>query len=340
MNTPQVAGRMVVAVNDKSSRTLIVGVGSALVDLLAREDDAFLKQIDAAKGGMILVDEDFIQSVVSQLTGQPTMVPGGSACNTLVGIGRLGGAASFVGKRGEDALGDLLEEGLMASGVQPKLLRSEQPTGRVLSIITPDAQRSMLTFLGASSELAVSEIRPDCFAEAAVVHVEGYLLFNRDLITTVVTTAKQAGARVSLDLASYTVVEQAKPFLESLVYDCVDILMANEDEARVFTGETDEEKALQALSEKVDTAVLKLGERGSVISHQGEIVKIAPTGSSDIIDTTGAGDLWAAGFLYGLVNDLPLEQCGKIASACGYEVCRVVGAVIPDDGWTRIKSLL
>lgn len=322
------------------SKKKIVGVGSALVDLLAHEDDAFLKQIDAAKGGMILVDEPRIQKVVTQLTGHPTMVPGGSACNTLVGVGRLGNAACFIGKRGEDALGDLLEEGLRSSGVEPKLFRSEQPTGRVLSIITPDAQRSMLTFLGASSELAISEITPDCFEEAAVVHVEGYLLFNRDLITTVVTTAKEAGARVSLDLASYTVVEQAKPFLESLVYDCVDILMANEDEARMFTGESDEDKSFKLLSEKVETAVLKLGARGSVVSHRGEIVKVAPTGDGDIIDTTGAGDLWASGFLYGLVNDLPLEKCGEIASACGYEVCRVTGAVIPDDGWARIKSLL
>jgi len=322
------------------SKTLVVGVGSALVDLLAHEEDAFLKQIDAAKGGMILVDEPLIQKVVIQLTGQPTMVPGGSACNTLVGVGRLGNDASFVGKCGQDGLGDLLEEGLIASGVHPRLFRSEQPTGRVLSIITPDAQRSMLTFLGASSELSISEITPDCFAGAAVVHVEGYLLFNRDLITTVVTTAKQAGARVSLDLASYTVVEQAKPFLEGLVDDCVDILMANEDEARVFTGQTDESKSLTLLSEKVETAVLKLGERGSVISHRGEIVETAPAGSSDIIDTTGAGDLWASGFLYGLVNDLPLEQCGRIASACGYEVCRVVGAGIPHEGWERIKGLL
>jgi sugar/nucleoside kinase (ribokinase family) len=322
------------------SEKLIVGVGSALVDLLAHEDDAFLTQINAAKGGMILVDELRIQNVVTQLTGQPTMVPGGSACNTLVGIGRLGNAASFVGKRGEDALGDLLEEGLIASGVQPKLLQSTQPTGRVLSIITPDAQRSMLTFLGASAELAISEITPDCFAGAAIVHVEGYLLFNQELFTAVVLTARKAGARISLDLAAYTVVEQAKPFLENLVCEYVDILMANEDEARVFTGESDEDRSLQLLSDKVETAVLKLGERGSVISHRGKVVEVAPTGSGDIIDTTGAGDLWASGFLYGLVNELPLEQCGRIASACGYEVCRVVGAVIPEDGWTRIKSLL
>jgi sugar/nucleoside kinase (ribokinase family) len=289
---------------------------------------------------MILVDESKIQNVVIQLTGQPIMVPGGSACNTMVGIGRLGNPASFVGKRGEDALGELLEKALRESGVQPKLLMSTQPTGRVLSIITPDAQRSMLTCLGAAAELQPEEITPDYFNHAAIVHVEGYFLFNQDLFTAVVAKAKQSGAKISLDLASYTVVEQAKSFLESLVDEYVDILMANEDEARVFTGESDEDKSLQLLSEKVETAVLKLGERGSVVSHRGNIVKIPPTGTGNIIDTTGAGDLWASGFLYGLVNELPLEQCGKIASACGYEVCRVVGAVIPDDGWERIRSLI
>ena len=145
---------------------------------------------------------------------------------------------------------------------------------------------------------------------------------------------------VSLDLASYTVVEQSHGLLEKLVDNYVDILIANEDEARAYTGETDEETALERLAEQTDTAVLKLGARGSIIARGGEIVRVAPAGSEGVIDTTGAGDLWAAGFLYGLVHDLPLEQCGKLASACGYEVCRVVGAVIPEDGWQRIKALL
>ncbi len=322
------------------TRTKIVGVGSALMDLLAREDDAFLTVIDAAKGGMVLVDDQRIQSAVVRLSDQPTMVPGGSACNTIVGIGKLGGEAGFIGKRGDDALGDLLEEGLIKSRVQPLLFTSDQPTGRVLSIITPDAQRSMLTFLGASSELTGDEIQPDSFAEAAIVHVEGYLLFNRDLITSVMRAARQAGAKVSLDLASYTVVEQAGSFLENLVDEYVDILLANEDEARVFTGETDESRSLQILSDKVETAALKLGARGSVISHGRKLVSVAPFGGSPIVDTTGAGDLWASGFLYGLVRGLPTEKCGELASACGYEVCRVVGAVIPDDGWDRIRTLL
>ena len=325
---------------NRPRKRLVTAVGSALVDLLAREDDSFLEQVNAAKGGMQLVDEPLITSIVAQLTGRTIMVPGGSACNTVVGIGRLGGAARFVGKRGEDALGDLLEQELTRSGVQTRLFRSPSPTGRVLSIITPDAQRSMFTFLGAASELDPEEITGECLEGTAVVHVEGYLLFNAELITKVMATAHDAGAMVSLDLASFTVVEQSQALLEMLVDSYVDVLIANEDEARVFTGEEKEEAALKRLSERAATAVLKLGARGSIIARGGEAVRVAPAGSEGIIDTTGAGDLWAAGFLYGLVNDLPLEQCGKIASACGYEVCRVVGAVIPEEGWRRIKALL
>lgn len=328
------------ATENRSRKSLVTAVGSALVDLLAREDDAFLEKVNAAKGGMKLVDETFITTVVSKLTGRTIMVPGGSACNTVVGIGQLGGAARFVGKRGEDALGDLLEQELTKSGVQTHLFRSSSPTGRVLSIITPDAQRSMFTFLGAASELNPEEITGECLEGTAVVHVEGYLLFNAELITKVMAAAQDAGAMVSLDLASYTVVEQSHALLEMLVDRYVDILIANEDEARAYTGETDEETALERLAEQTDTAVLKLGARGSIIARGGEIVQVAPAGSQGVIDTTGAGDLWAAGFLYGLVHNLPLEQCGKLASACGYEVCRVVGAVIPEDSWQRIKALL
>ncbi len=328
------------ATENRSRKSLVTAVGSALVDLLAREDDAFLEKVNAAKGGMKLVDETFITTVVSKLTGRTIMVPGGSACNTVVGIGQLGGAARFVGKRGEDALGDLLEQELTKSGVQTHLFRSSSPTGRVLSIITPDAQRSMFTFLGAASELNPEEITGECLEGTAVVHVEGYLLFNAELITKVMATAHDAGAMVSLDLASYTVVEQSHGLLEMLVDRYVDVLIANEDEARAYTGETDEKTALERLAKLSDTAVLKLGARGSIIARGGEIVRVAPAGSEGVIDTTGAGDLWAAGFLYGLVHNLPLEQCGKLASACGYEVCRVVGAVIPEEGWQRIKALL
>lgn len=321
-------------------KKLIVGIGNALVDILTLEDEEFVTSAGAAKGGMLLVSNDIIETTLSRTTKKPSIVPGGSACNTIVGIGRLGGAARFVGKLGEDDLGKFFEKDLEKNNVEPFLFTSPSPTGRVLSIITPDAQRSMFTCLGAASETKPEEITENCFKGAAVVHIEGYLLFNRELIRAALLSAKAAGALVSLDLASFTVVEESKEFLEKLVDDYVDILIANEDEAFAFTGHKDELQALAALSKRADIAVLKLGKNGSYISRKEEIIRVAPKGNGFAVDTTGAGDLWAAGFLFGLVNGYPLEKCGEIGSACGYEVCQVVGANIPEEGWERIKEII
>jgi sugar/nucleoside kinase (ribokinase family) len=152
------------------------------------------------------------------------------------------------------------------------------------------------------------------------------------------TAAKNAGALVSLDLASFTVVEQSKDMLQEIVDTHVDILIANEDEALAYTGIEDDIRALNHLARHVDIAVLKVGARGSFIQEAGRVYRIAAQGNGPAIDTTGAGDLWAAGFLYGLVNGFTHEKNGQLASACGYEVCQVVGADIPADGWTRIKK--
>ena len=323
-----------------SSRRLIVGIGSALVDILIHSEDDFLKITGAVKGGMTIVDKEHIERTLEMHSGTAVVVPGGSACNTSVGIGQLGGVTRFVGKCGKGEMANLIEDDLRKYRVEPTLLRSDSPTGRVLSIVTPDAQRSMLTYLGASAETRPEEITVSCFENAAVVHVEGYLLFNPDLIRASLTAAKKAGAKVSLDLASFTVVEESKELLKELVETYVDILIANEDEADAFTGYSDEHLALEALSKKVDLAVLKVGARGSYIAHQGKTIFIKPMGDGSALDTTGAGDLWAAGFLFGLVKGEPLEKCGQLGSACGYEVCQVIGTKIPDEGWERIKKLL
>jgi sugar/nucleoside kinase (ribokinase family) len=156
-----------------------------------------------------------------------------------------------------------------------------------------------------------------------------------------VIAATSAGARVSLDLASFNVVQEARGFLSDIVKQYVDILIANEDEARAYTGETDPQLAVQALGREVDVAALKIGPRGSLIVRDGQVVRVPPAGAGrPVVDTTGAGDLWASGFLYGLVEGYPLETCGELGSACGYEVCQVVGASIPEDGWQRIRKLL
>jgi len=322
------------------NKKLIVGVGSALIDILAHEDDAFIEKAGAAKGGMIYVDKDFIEQTLLQSQSKTIMVPGGSACNTAVGVAKLGGESQFVGKCGSGQMGNFFENDLKAQNVQPALFRSDSPTGRVLSIITPDAQRSMLTYLGASSETQPEEITNQFFQNAAIVHIEGYLLFNPDLIEAVLKAARASGAKISLDLASYTVVKESRSLLQEIIKDYVDILIANEDETRAYTGHTDESRALADLADSVEIAILKVGERGSYVAHGGDVTAVKAILGKPAVDTTGAGDLWASGFLFGLVNGYTLEKCGALGSACGYEVCQVVGASIPEEGWLRIRRLL
>jgi sugar/nucleoside kinase (ribokinase family) len=321
-------------------RRKVTGVGSALVDILAREEDAFLNRLGAEKGGMTYVEREFIDHTVQQATTTPQIVPGGSACNTVVGIGRLGGQAQFVGKCGNGPMGRLFRDDLAKQGVASYLLNSDSPTGRVLSIISPDAQRSMFTFLGASAEALPEEMTAACFADAAIVHVEGYLLFNPDLIKAALTAARDAGALISLDLASFNVVEEAGELLPELISEYVDILLANEDESYAYTGTRDESRAVSKLASQVDLAVLKLGARGSLIANNGNVLPVKALGDGQALDTTGAGDLWASGFLYGLVNRMPLDRCGTIGSMCGYEVCQVMGANLPEERWSAIRKEL
>jgi sugar/nucleoside kinase (ribokinase family) len=299
-----------------STHNWVVGVGSAIVDILTHEDDDFLARTGALKGGMTLVDKAFIDDTLATSGNRPTYVSGGSACNTM------------------------FRRDLEKHNVQPQLVASDEPTGRCLSIITPDTQRSMFTYLGASAQTLPEEIKTTHFDGAAVAHVEGYLLHNPDLLEAALAAAKRAGALVSLDLASYNVVAEARETITRLVEKYVDILIANEDEAEAFTGEGDEGKALAALGEKAPLAVLKVGARGSFLIHERQVTAVAPRVGATPVDTTGAGDLWAAGFLFGLVNGHPLQKCGQLGSVCGYELCQVVGANIPDEGWARVKKSL
>jgi sugar/nucleoside kinase (ribokinase family) len=224
--------------------------------------------------------------------------------------------------------------------VEPELTASPSPTGSVISVITPDAQRSMFTYLGASTEMEPARITSSLFADTAITMVEGYLLFNPELMMAAVHAAKKAGSMIALDLASFEVVNACREILDDLIRDHVDILIANEDEAEAFTGYTDEKNALQALSAHVTYGVLKLGKRGSVISFNNRTTRIDAVSGKAAKDTTGAGDLWAAGFLFGIANGFSIEKSGELASACGYEVCQVIGAQIPEQGWERIRALI
>ena len=320
--------------------TRITGIGSALVDILINESDQFLTKLGKEKGGMTLVDDKDIGQILAQTIQPPVVVPGGAACNTIVGVGNLGGDARFIGRRGNDEYGSAFEKQIIKCNVEPIVSISDSPTGKVLSVITPDAQRSMFTFLGASTELDPKLITPDMFKDTAISMIEGYLLFNKDLMMAAIKAAKAAGSLIALDLASFEVVNASRDILEDIIKDFVDILIANEDEAKAYTGYEDEQKAIGIMSQHVTYAVLKLGKRGSYVSHNNTITRIKAQSGNDPIDTTGAGDLWAAGFLFGIAHGFSIEKSGQIASACGYEVCQIMGAQLPCDAWTRIKKLM
>ena len=322
---------------DRFKSNRILGIGSALVDILINESDAFLNEIGALKGGMTLTSDSHINEILLKTRNKSNIVPGGSACNTIIGIALLGGQTQFIGKRGEDDLGKFFENYLKKNYVDTCLLTSTLPTGKVLSIITPDAQRTMYTYLGAASETRPDEIFKSYFKNLGIAYIEGYLIYNKDLIFKILKLAKAAGVYIALDLSSYTIVEENKSLFKSIVEEYVDILFANEDEARVFTENSDEQTQLDLLSRNVDIAILKLGKRGSMVYHNDQTIKIDPKGTKDAIDTTGAGDLYAAGFLFGLVNGYSILKCGEIASLCGYEVCQEIGASISNKGWERIN---
>ncbi len=321
-----------------SQGPVTVGVGAALMDLLLEEKDDFLSKLGAEKGGMTLVEAPVIRTALESSSSGVKTAPGGSASNTLVGIGNLGGRARMIGRVGQDALGDSFRAGLRQAGVEERVRISEDAeTGHVLSVVTPDTQRTMFTFLGASSSLNPGDIGDADLEGANLVHLEGYLLFNRPVVEKVLELARKHHAKVSLDLGSFQVVQVMREYLDELFAKrSVDIILANEDEAHAYTG-LGESDSLEAFASKADLAVVKRGKHGALIAQgKNRLDVLAHTVKA--LDTTGAGDLWASGFLYGINHDLGLEGAANLGSKIGSEVVQVLGAVIPPHGWDRVKD--
>lgn len=313
----------------------IAGVGAALVDLLVEESDRFVAGMGSDKGGMTLVELQTIDSALKTTQAPVKVVPGGSACNTMVGIGNLGGKARMIGRLGRDELGKAFLDGLVKAKVDHRIRHSDMPTGRVLSVVTPDTQRTMFTYLGASSLLGPDDVSLEDLAGVGTIYLEGYLLFNRPVVEKFLILAKQAKAKVVLDLGSYQVVEICRDFLDQII-GSVDIVLANEDEAKAYTG-MGETESLEILAGKVDTAVVKIGKKGALLAQGKKRVQV-DAHLVKALDTTGAGDLWASGFLYGLSQDLGLENAARLGCKVGSEVVQVMGAVIPDVGWQRVHQ--
>jgi len=316
----------------------ILGMGNALTDILLQiENDAIISSLNLMKGGMQLINterSEEISHAVSQYA--KVMATGGSASNTINGIARLGMKAGFVGKIGKDDIGLFFTNDSINNGVEPHLLLSETPSGRCIVLVSPDSERTLCTYLGAACELEASDLSTKMFEGYDIFHIEGYLVQNHDLISTAVRLAKQAGLKVSIDLASYNVVEANLDFLKEIIKEYVDIVFANEEEAFAFTGKEPHE-ALINISDYCDIVIVKMGKDGSLIKSRNEKVQIKPR-LSNCIDTTGAGDLYAAGFIFGFANNYSLEICGKIGSLVSGNVVEILGAKMSDEVWEMIHA--
>ncbi len=317
----------------------ILGIGNALMDVVVKlTDEQVLATNNLPKGSMTLVDAETSKHIDEQTERfEKLLTPGGSVANSVHGLAQLGSQVGFIGKVGTDELGSIYFNELMKIGAIPELFKSEQtPTGRAMALVTPDGERTFGTFLGAAIELTPSDLTPELFDGYNIAYIEGYLVQNHDLIRKAVYLAKDSGMLVALDLASYNVVEQNIDFLKEVVTNSVDILFANEDEAKAFTGKEPED-ALVELSELVDIAVVKIGSKGSLIKQGNHRIHIEAI-ESTCVDTTGAGDLFASGFLYGVSKDLPLERCGQLGAITAGYVIRTYGARMDNETWSEIRN--
>lgn len=320
--------------------TKILGLGNALVDvLISIENDNILNQLNLPRGSMQLVDDNFLKLATEATNGlKQNIAAGGSAANTINGIANIGIPCSFIGKISNDKFGEYYREDMIKNGIEPILLKGTAQTGRATVFISKDSERTFGTYLGAAIEMTPDELTPDMFDGYSYFHIEGYLVQNQDLIRKAMQLAHEKGVKISLDMASYNVVEANREFLKEMIETYVDILFANEEEAKAFTGKSPEE-SLHEIAKLVDIAVVKIGSKGSMIKRQNEVVNIGVI-KVNSIDTTGAGDLYAAGFLYGLAKGLSLDKCGQIGALLSGKVIEVVGPKMEEKTWSEILKMI
>ncbi len=307
----------------------VVGIGNALVDVISNEADRFLVDHGLVKGSMTLIDERQATTLYAAM-GVGTEMSGGSAANTVAGVASFGGRAAFVGTVRDDELGQVFTHDLGSNGVtfaaQPVV--DGPPTGRCLIVVTADAERTMSTYLGAGAALGPEHIDPAIIGDAKVVYLEGYLFDSpeaKEAYRHASRTAHEAGGKVALTLSDSFCVQRHLEEWVTLVDEQVDVLFGNADEVQVLCG-TGFDEALQQLQGRVEVAVVTRGAAGSVLVTPEDVIEVPAERVAHVVDTTGAGDLYAAGFLYGYTQAMALADCGRLGSKAAAEVISHIGA--------------
>ncbi len=316
----------------------LLGLGNALVDVLVQiESDSFLEKHNLPKGSMQLVDaETSTRLRESAKEYRKQQVSGGSAANTVNGLAHLNIPCGYIGCIGDDEIGAFFRKDMEAKNIEAKLHIGTMSSGVALALVSKDSERTFATYLGAAIEMSADKLSSEQFEGYTYFHIEGYLLQNHELIQKAVQLAKENGLKVSLDLASYNVVEENIEFLKILIKDYVDIIFANEEEAKAFTNKEPEE-ALEALAEITEIAIVKVGANGSMIK-KGDVKVRVDAIKANPVDTTGAGDLYASGFIYGLIKNYSLEKAAKIGSILSGNVVEVIGPKMDAERWNKMEK--
>lgn len=309
----------------------VVGIGNALVDVIAHHDDTFIHAHGLVKGSMTLIETDRAVSLYRSL-GNAIEMSGGSAANTMTGVASFGSRAAYIGKVADDDLGEVFGHDLHAVGVlfpNKPSAAADAPTGRCLIVVTPDAQRTMNTFLGMSSLLTPDDVDDTVVAAGKIVYLEGYLWDRpeaKEAYRKAARVAHAAGGQVSLTLSDSFCVDRHRDGFRDLVTGDVDVLFANEEELLALYEVSTFADAVAAVRRDVHVAAVTRGASGSVVIAPDEVIEVPAEPVDAVIDTTGAGDLYAAGFLHGYTNGLPLAECGRLGSIAAAEVISHVGA--------------
>ena len=319
----------------------ILGIGNALVDILTQiPDDEILKQLRLPKGGMYHVDANTSLHIGELIKPYGfAMAAGGSTANTISGASKLGVPTGYIGKVGQDERGQFFEKEMVKTNVKPLMLTTETPTGCAEAFISKDGERTFATYLGAALELSPDDLKPEMFEGWDIFYVEGYLISNRALLDKALPMAKAKGLKIALDMASFNIVEDNRDYMRQITKDYLDIVFANKDEALAFSHLDTPEAALNDIASMCEIAIVKVGAEGSLIQRGHEVVTIGPI-PANVVDTTGAGDLWAAGFMAGLVKGASLERCGKMGATLAANIIEVIGAKMDEKRWQKILNSL
>jgi sugar/nucleoside kinase (ribokinase family) len=348
MEYPPPLGKRLSALNSKrmTTDTLdVVGIGNAIVDVIASADDAFLEQHGMTKGSMMLIDEERAEAIYAAM-GAAIVTSGGSAGNTIAGIASLGGKTGFIGRVHEDDLGRAYRHDITAAGAtfSTPAATDGPATARCLILVTPDAQRTMNTFLGACVNLGPGDIDAALVRSARVTYLEGYLYDARtamEAFHTAATIAHEAGRKVALSLSDAFCVNRHRDEFKRLVEHHVDILFANESEITALFETKSLDEAVERLRDAIEIAAVTRGPHGSIVVTKEQTIEVPAAPVAHVVDTTGAGDLYAAGFLYGYTRGAPMHECARLGSLAASEVIAHFGArpQTPLDALARSLSI-